>query len=177
MRITGGKHRGRTLPDPVAAGVRPTSERAREALFSILGQNLTGQSVLDAYGGTGLLGLEAWSRGAEVVAVEKDKAAATDLLTRAKVLGASHEAGFALRIGDVLAVAPSLGPFDGVLVDPPWALDPGRILSTLGPLARHWLVLEADCERECPDVAGDLGLDRVRRYGRTAFWVYRVSAS
>ncbi|MCE7957512.1 MAG: 16S rRNA (guanine(966)-N(2))-methyltransferase RsmD, partial [Acidobacteria bacterium ACB2] len=71
LRITGGHLRGRVL-EGVPAGVRPTASRVREALFSMVGQDLRGWSVLDAFGGTGLLALEAVSRGAApVVVVER----------------------------------------------------------------------------------------------------------
>jgi 16S rRNA (guanine966-N2)-methyltransferase len=172
-RITGGVARGRVLEVQVGPGIRPTSERAREALFSILGQDLDGCSVLDAFGGTGLLGIEAWSRGAAVTVVEVQRRAVQDIQRRAALVGA-HPPAFDVRCGDVCTLAPNLGSFAGVLADPPWkeAIEP--ILAVLGGLARDWLVLEADVENRAPDVAGRLVLDRVRTYGRTAFWVYRA---
>lgn len=169
-RITGGVARGRVLRQPVDAGIRPTSERVREALFSIVGQDLSGTRVLDAFGGTGLLGLEAWSRGAAVVIVERDKRAANAIRDRARELGASIE----LRVGDVLRKAPTLGRFDGVLVDPPWAEDVAPILEALAPLASGWLVLEHEDTTAAPDAAASLALDRRRSYGRTVLSVYRA---
>ena len=62
LRVTGGVLRGRVLPAPLPEGVRPTSARTREALFSIVGQDLEGLSFLDAFGGAGLIAIEAWSR-------------------------------------------------------------------------------------------------------------------
>ena len=69
MRITGGSLRGRVVPGKVRPGVRPTSSRVREALFSMVGQDLEGVRVLDAFGGSGLLSFEAYSRGAIVTTV------------------------------------------------------------------------------------------------------------
>ena len=63
IRVSGGTLGGRVLKAEVPAGVRPTAIRTRAALFSMLGQDLSGWSWLDACGGTGLMGIEAWSRG------------------------------------------------------------------------------------------------------------------
>ena len=71
MRITGGTLKGRVLPVPVSSGVRPTSSRVREALFSMVGNHLDGVTWLDAFGGAGLTALEASSRGAAVTVFEK----------------------------------------------------------------------------------------------------------
>lgn len=169
LRLTGGRARGRVLRQPVGEGVRPTSSRVREALFSMVGQDLDGLRVLDAFGGAGLLGLEAWSRGAEVVVTELRPATARDLRRRGEEIGAD----WTVHTGDCLALAPQHGPFDGVLADPPYAASPGPILEVLGPLARAWLVYEADSTATPPPTAGPLALDRVRSFGGTALWVYR----
>ena len=171
-RITGGRCRGRVLREPVAPNVRPTSDRVREALFSIVGQDLSGQRVLDAFGGTGVLALEAWSRGAQVVLVEKDRRAMRGIERRFAELGAERPDAERI-VGDVLSLAPALGTFDGVLVDPPWADDVTPILAALAPLTRGWLVLEAEDRTTAPDEVADLTLDRRRTYGRTALWLYR----
>lgn len=157
------------MPGKVLDGVRPTSARVREALFSIVGQDLTGARVLDAFGGSGLLGLEAWSRGAEVVICEQRPRVARAIRSAVDALGAQVE----VVVGDVLAVASTLGPLDGVLADPPYALDPAPILGALGALAPAWLVLEAEASRSAPPTAGPLALDRVRGFGGTSLWVYR----
>jgi 16S rRNA (guanine(966)-N(2))-methyltransferase RsmD len=169
-RITGGTMRGRTLREPVPEGVRPTSERAREALFSIVGQDLTGSSVLDAFGGTGVLGLEALSRGADVTVVEQVRDVARGIERRGAAVGAA----WTVRVGDVLRLAPSLGMFDGILADPPWDADAERIVTVLGPLAKAWMVLEIEGTTPSPAGAGQLVLDRERSYGRTKLCVYRV---
>lgn len=171
-RVTGGEFRGRVLTEPVADGVRPTSDRAREALFSIIGQDLSGMRLLDAFGGTGLLAIEARSRGADVVVVERSRLALKGIRARLAELGISD---VVVREGDVIALAPSIGRFDGVLVDPPWDFDPEPILGALGTLASSFLVLEADADRVCPDRAGPLALERTRQYGRTKLWIYRAS--
>jgi len=96
MRIVGGRHRGRRILAPSGDAVRPTSDRAREALFNILshghfaagGIPIAGATVLDAFAGTGALGLEALSRGAaEAVFIERDREALAILLKNVETLG------------------------------------------------------------------------------------------
>jgi 16S rRNA G966 N2-methylase RsmD len=132
-------------------------------LFSIVGQDLAGMRILDAFGGTGLLGLEAWSRGAAVVIVERDPRTAREIRANADALGATVD----VRVGDVLLTAAQLGRFDGILVDPPYRDDPGPIVQRLASLADHWLVLETDERTEAPPVDA-LALDPRRGYGGTA---------
>ncbi len=168
-RLTGGHARGRPVASVVPNGVRPTTSRVREAVFSILGQDLAGLRVLDAYGGTGVLGFEAWSRGADVVIVEKVPSNARPITEAAGKLGAA----VVVRTGDVLKVAPTIGRFDGILVDPPYALDPAPILAVLAPLAGRWLVLEADGRKAVPPTVAGMVADAPRRYGDSALWVFR----
>ncbi|TVQ89636.1 MAG: 16S rRNA (guanine(966)-N(2))-methyltransferase RsmD [Deltaproteobacteria bacterium] len=169
LRLTGGRARGRALRGAVRSGVRPTTERVREALFSILGQDLTGQTVLDAFGGAGLVGLECWSRGAVVTLVEQDRAALVDIRARGEQVGAT----WTLLRGDIYQRARRLSCFDGVFLDPPYAHDPVQAVERLAPLAKRWLVLECERGRQAPERAGELPLDRHRVYGATSLWVYR----
>ncbi len=169
IRITGGVLRGRVLQEPVSKGVRPTSARVREALFSIIGQDLDGVHVLDAFGGAGLVGIEAWSRGADVTVVERDRKAFKALVKRGQEVGATWN----LRIGDVYKLIGTFSSFDGIFADPPYSEDPIFVLDGLAPRARHWMVLETDRGTEAPEVACQLKLDRVREYGNTKLWVYR----
>lgn len=168
LRLTGGQARGRVIRLPVMDGVRPTSSRVREALFSIVGQDLHGVRVLDAFGGSGLLGFEAWSRGAEVVICERRPKVAAAIRAVAAELRAEVE----VIVDDVHTRASQLGPFDGVLADPPYADDPVTVLTTLAPVAGSWLVYEADASRTLPPTVGLLSLDRVRGFGGTALGVY-----
>lgn len=169
LRITGGRARGRVLRGVVGPDVRPTSSRVREALFSIVGQDLSGLRVLDAFGGAGLLGLEAWSRGAEVVIVERDARAARVIRDHVAALGASCE----VRTGDVLRLGVRLGPFDAVVCDPPYAQAPEPVLQTLGPLVEGWLMYEADRRTSLPAALGGLALERTRTFGDTQLALYR----
>ena len=88
VRIIGGTHRGRKIAFPVADGLRPTPDSVREKLFNWLGQDLTGQTVLDLFAGSGALGFESASRGAaKVVMVEADRQTAQNLTRHAAQFG------------------------------------------------------------------------------------------
>lgn len=117
IRIIGGQWRGRRLPVANAAGLRPTPDRVRETLFNWLAPTITGARCLDAFAGTGALGLEALSRGAaEVVFVEKDRSLAKQIQTQLHKLGGNGQV-----MCSEFAHAP-LGPkpFDIIFLDPPF---------------------------------------------------------
>lgn len=180
IRIIAGEFKGRRLSVPEGRGVRPTAERVREALFSILGERVVGARVLDACSGTGALGLEALSRGArEVVFVESDRGAALRLRENIEILGASarcavHEADVAAWLRDTRRVS----PFDLILADPPYAAETERRLlarAAAGCLGREgWLVLERGASGAPEtEVGGDLVRFRTARYGATCLDFYR----
>ena len=163
--------RGRPLPEPVPKGARPTSSRVREALFSIVGHDLVGLRILDAFGGSGLLGFEAASRGASVTVVERNGRSLSAIRRSAVALGLDME----LLRGDVLRLSTTFDRFDGVLVDPPYDQDVTPILTALEPVVARWLVLESDESTEAPKGVGGLALERSRRYGGTALHFYRAT--
>jgi len=152
----------------VPKSARPTSARVREALFSIVGHDLSGVRVLDAFGGSGLLGLEAWSRGAEVTIVERDRRAVRTIRANASGLGAE------IRIlhADLQAVADRLQPFELVLADPPYAMDPDPLVPMLAPLVGGRLVLETDKDSPIPAAGGGLALQKSRTYGGTRLSIF-----
>ena len=165
MRIVAGTHGGRRIAAPRGRDVRPTSDRVREALFSILGARVTGARVLDLFAGTGALGLEALSRGAAgATFVDRDTAA-----VRANLEALGLEAEVHRR--DALAfLRGGPGPFDLVFLDPPY-----RQASVLGPelagtlpavLAPGALVVSESDRRDPLDLPGLETLDE-RRYGDT----------
>lgn len=142
VRLIGGKWRSRLLNFPDAAGLRPTPDRVRETLFNWLQPTLVGASCLDAFAGSGALGLEALSRGAEsVVALETDRAALAALRDNATRLDAES---FALLPVDALQwlARPAIQRFDIVFLDPPFASD--LLESACQLLASHgWLLPNA----------------------------------
>ncbi len=169
MRITGGRLRGRRVTVPDQPGVRPTSARVREALFSILGQDLDGWSMLDAFGGSGLMALEAASRGAgPVTAVERNRKVASALERSAAALGVPLD----VRVGDARAALRN-GVWDLVFLDPPYRDDPAGWLTAAASATRRILVIEHAASRSVPSAAADLQLDRTRRYGDSALSLYR----
>ncbi|MEA2298072.1 MAG: rRNA (guanine966-N2)-methyltransferase [Solirubrobacteraceae bacterium] len=178
MRVIAGRYRGRGLRAPAGAATRPTSERVREAVFSMLGP-LEGARVLDLFAGSGALGIEAISRGAErVTFVERSPAARAVLGANLESLGVAG-ASVAVRGGDArahLRAAARRGEvYDLVFLDPPYrqAQELGRALE--GPLAgvlaaAGRVVCESD--RRQPIELG-FPLERERRYGDTLIRVHR----
>ena len=173
MRIVGGRFGGRRLAAPPGRSTRPTADRVRQALFSILGP-LDGVRVLDLYAGTGALGLEALSRGAGAVTfVERDPKAVRGITANLAALGA--EAGVVRR--DALAFLRDVagGPFELVLCDPPYSLAPrvARPLSELlPPLLSPDARIVTESDRRSPLELG-LPLETERTYGDTRIAVHR----
>jgi 16S rRNA (guanine966-N2)-methyltransferase len=175
-RLVGGTHGGRRLRAPAGSATRPTSDRAREGLFSSLQSllDLDGARVLDLYAGSGALGLEALSRGAaDAVLVERDaralaalRANVADLGMPARVVEADVEA-FLGRPAE---------QFDLVLLDPPYDVDVDPVLARLGP----WLaeaavvVVERGSRGGPPGVPEGWEALRDRRYGEAALWYFRA---
>ena len=130
MRVVAGEFRGRRLAAPRGSRTRPTADRVREALFSMLG-DVSGARVLDLYAGSGALGIEALSRGAEsAVFVERDPRAVAAIERNLESLGVEEEV---LREDVVRFLRRASGIFDLVFCDPPydWA---SRLA---GPLTEH----------------------------------------
>ena len=127
LRIIGGAAGSRRIPSPGEAGVRPTGERVREALFNIWGGAVVGARVLDLCAGSGAISLEALSRGAAgVLAVEKNPRLCAAMRRNADALGLSD--GFEVRCADAIAEigrirADGLRRFELAFADPPWRED------------------------------------------------------
>jgi 16S rRNA (guanine966-N2)-methyltransferase len=174
MRIIAGAARGRRLVAPAGDTVRPTADRVREALFSSLAPLLPGAVVLDAFAGSGALGLEARSRGAaHVTFVEQDRRALVSLRRNVDTvaLGATDVvAGDVMRMAATGRIAGA--PFDLVLLDPPYALtedELARLLADLeGSLAPDaTVVVERAASAPAPRWPSSLRTVSERRYGST----------
>lgn len=154
MRIVGGMWRGRALEAPEGRGTRPTTDRTRESMASMVlsafDLDLSQVQVLDAFAGSGAIGFELLSRGAAgCTFVERDRRAAGVVRTNAKALGAGPAAR--IQVGDVCALAErgalAGGPFSLVALDPPYALEArvvARLVSDLraaGQLAKGAVIL------------------------------------
>jgi 16S rRNA (guanine966-N2)-methyltransferase len=180
-RIVAGVAGGRRLAVP-PSGTRPTSDRVREALFSALAHDpgLDGAAVLDLCAGSGALGLEALSRGAEhVLLVESDKRAVAVLRRNIAVVGLPGVHVRAAPVATVLGT-PADRPYDVLLADPPYAMPDAEVVGWLAAaLANGWLGPDATAVVERPSRGGPfpwpapMQATRERRYGETALHVAR----
>ncbi len=171
IKITGGVLRGRMLPAPIPPNVRPTASRVREAVFSMIGQDLEGWSVLDLFGGTGLMAIEAASRGAGPVTVV-DRNAASLKCIRENVAAV----GAAVRVvsGDATTAAVTA---DLVYLDPPFKEPIRPWLERAARLGQRLIVAEARAPVEWPEALPGFRLERARAYGDTAVALYvRIGA-
>lgn len=187
MRIIGGSVRGRKIlappqKDRSAAGIRPTAARAREALFTIIGDETVGADVLDLFAGTGAMGLEALSRGAgTAVFVDSDPAAVSIIGRNVELCGFMDRSVVMrrdlCRAHFLEALAPARG-FSLVFIDPPYkynqqaallaALDEGEVIAGGG-----LIVYESAAVGKLPEMCGRLRLEDIRHYGAAGFWLYR----
>ena len=160
MRIVAGQWRGRKLTAPQGEVTRPTADRTRETLFSMLVSRLgtfEGLTVADLFAGSGALGLEALSRGAaSCIFVEQDPAAIRAL--RANVANLQAQPQSDVRAGSVLALGIAKAPLDLVLLDPPYRSGAGAValdkLQRLGWIGEaSWISLETAFD-EVPIIKG-----------------------
>ncbi|WP_030566889.1 16S rRNA (guanine(966)-N(2))-methyltransferase RsmD [Streptomyces aureocirculatus] len=187
-RVIAGKAGGRRLAVPPGNGTRPTSDRAREGLFSTwqaLQGTLDGARVLDLYAGSGAVGLEALSRGAaHALLVEADARAARTIRENIKALGLPGAEARAGKAAQVIADTTPGTPYDLVFLDPPYAVgddDLQEILLTLR--SGGWLTDDALVTVERSTRGGDFGWPdgfeglRSRRYGEGTFWYGRAAST
>ena len=182
-RVIAGEAGGRRLAVPGGRDTRPTSDRAREGLFATVSSmvgSLAGMRVLDLFAGSGAVGLEALSRGAEhVLLVESAVRAVRVIRANIASTGLAGAEVVPDRVERVLArgPAPGDGPYDIVFADPPYALpgeDVTRVLSALAD--RNWLAPAALAIVERATRSGPVhwpegfAPDRARRYGEATFW-------
>jgi 16S rRNA (guanine966-N2)-methyltransferase len=179
MRVIAGQWRGRLLVAPKGDATRPTADRVREALFSMLTSRLgsfDGLAVADLFAGSGALGLEALSRGAaSCLFVEQDKAALDALRANIAKLEAK---GADVGAQSVLALGPARAPLDLVLMDPPYGTGAGAValdklarLGWIGPAT--WVSLEV-ARTETLDVTG-FRIDAERTHGKAKVALFRAN--
>ncbi len=180
MRITGGELRGRRLASFKGLRIRPTSDRVREAIFDLLGQDMEGLCVLDLFAGTGALGIDALSRGARTaVFVENSNEAL--LLIRKNLVSCAYERRSRVLRKDLAKGLPEARELsmkvDLVFADPPYRK--GYLLPLLQRLSAWELlssparvVFQAARDEELPDRAGTLEAVKTRVYGETRVAIY-----
>jgi 16S rRNA (guanine966-N2)-methyltransferase len=177
FRIIGGSWRGRRLPVPPDADVRPTPDRVRETVFNWLAPMIAGARCLDLYAGSGALGLEALSRGASrVVFVDRSPAVLRQLAASLAMLGATSGETVGMDAMSFLEGPPA--PFDVVFVDPPYRL--GQVEPVMARLvARGWLApaasvyLEHEAEAPAPALPAGWRLYRSAAAGRVRYHLAR----
>lgn len=183
MRITGGRERGRILVSPDGLAIRPTSDRVREAVFNLLGQNLTGMTVLDLFAGSGSLALEALSRGAQkAVLIDHSRQSVNTIKQNLARCGFQHNSVVLqvdLRKGlprrrDLLN-----NKFDLIFLDPPYktSLPPFLIedLLSMQILARGARIIAESSKKRHPGAAlgnPQLLLTTTRLYGDTRISIF-----
>ncbi len=179
LRIIAGEWRGRKLQAPAGETTRPTADRTRETLFSMLHSRLgtfEGLAVADLFAGSGALGLEALSRGAATcLFAEQDPAAIRSLRANIAALRCAERTD--VRAASVLALGPLKAPLDLVMLDPPYGSGAGAValdklvrLGWIGPAT--WVSLETG-EKEAPQVKS---LEPVaeRKVGKARLTLLRV---
>jgi len=180
MRISGGELRSRIVRTPPGAAIRPTPGRAKEALFSIVGERVVDARVLDLYAGTGAIGFEALSRGAAHATFVELHAP-----TAARIRQTAERLGLEKRVTVLCAPAEKAaqrvtGRFDFVYADPPYALPPPHL--TFGTLRQRGAidagtVLVYEHRSDAPDFASP-GFSTVReaRYGEATLQFLTVES-
>ena len=181
MRITGGRSKGRILSSFKGMDIRPTPSKIREAVFNLLGQDITGLKVLDLFAGTGCLGLEALSRGALWALFIDNSSQAVKIIKKNLALCGFENSGFVLK-RDLMKGLPSESRLfkegiDLVFIDPPYGkniippllkvLCEGEILSSSSVV-----VAESSKIDKLPARSGRLNLFDTRIYGETKIDIY-----
>ncbi|BBC72390.1 methyltransferase [Altererythrobacter sp. B11] len=182
MRIVAGEWRRRQLRAPTGEATRPTADRTRETLFSMLQSRLgtfEGLAVADLFAGSGALGLEALSRGAAHCIFAENDAAAIRAL-RANIAALRAQPRCDVRPASVLQLGPAKAPVDLLLLDPPYgsgaggvALDRLQRLDWIGPAS--WVALETARDEDAG--ARSLQVDAVREVGSARITLLRMPAA
>jgi 16S rRNA (guanine(966)-N(2))-methyltransferase RsmD len=176
MRVIAGRYKGRRLETPTWPGLRPTSDKLRETLFNVLAALLPGSTMLDAYAGTGAVGIEALSRGAaHVTFADADRRAVA--LIRRNLERCGIEGGYAIIRADLSGTPaiPARAPFDLIYLDPPYQRESAAVVHAVsGWLASGGTLVLEHARR---DGAADRvdGLVRIRTIGSgdSALALYR----
>jgi 16S rRNA (guanine966-N2)-methyltransferase len=175
MRVIAGTYGGRRLQAPAGLDTRPTSDRVREALFSILGERVAGATVLDLFAGSGALGIEALSRGAkEVTFVDNAAPAIRAIGANLEALGADATVVRAEARRFLGGASRAGRSYDLVFLDPPYRLGAsiGSDLSAaLAAISAPGAIVVAESDRRAP-LEVDLPLEDERRYGDTLIRIH-----
>lgn len=181
MRVIAGQWRGRRLIAPVGDTTRPTADRTRETLFSMLVSRLgdfEGLRVGDLFAGSGALGLEALSRGAaHALFVEQDARALDAIKANIRSLDAGLQT--TVRAGSVMALGIAKEPLDVLFLDPPYGTGAGAValdklarLGWIGPAS--WIALETHADEDAG--VRDMVIDAERKVGKARITLLRMAS-
>lgn len=178
MRVITGQARGRRLETLPGEATRPTADRVKEALFSMLQFELEGRQVLDLFAGSGQLGIEALSRGAAGCVFVDSSPEAADIIKKNLQATRLFQSAHVLCRDAVNFCTHSRDSFDIVLMDPPYAMVESvlpHLLPLVSALTRPGgtLVCESGADTSLPEAAGEAALWRTCAYGKTRLWIYR----
>ena len=175
MRVITGAARGRKLTAPGGLSVRPTTDAVKEAVFSIIQFSIEGRRFLDAFAGSGQMGIEALSRGAKYACfVDSSRESVSVIRKNLALTGLSEHAG--VFMSDTLLFMKSTGEtFDTVFLDPPYSK--GLLQQALALAAgitnrAGFIICEHPAEEAMPDCAGDFRLKKTYKYGKIRISVY-----
>jgi 16S rRNA (guanine966-N2)-methyltransferase len=175
MRVIAGRWGGRRLQAPPGDATRPTSDRVREALFSVLGDRVDGARVLDLFAGSGALGIEALSRGAaHATFVDSAPAAIRSLTANLSALGADAEVRRADARRFLGAASANGRHYDLVFLDPPYRLAGrlgGELAAALPAVLAPGAMVVTESDRRAP-LELELELIDERRYGDTLIRIH-----
>jgi 16S rRNA (guanine(966)-N(2))-methyltransferase RsmD len=179
MRISGGTGKGRKLRVPAGDRVRPTSDKVKQALFNILGEEVDGAEFLDLFAGAGGIGIEALSRGARrVVFVDASRESLKVIAHNIAQAGFGAQAEIIAAKAETFLKRPS-GPYDIIFLDPPYADDLQPLLESISGAGivkpRGIVIAEHFKKQSSPENAGSLRLVREARYGDTVLAFYKVT--
>ncbi len=176
MRVITGSARGRKLLSPAGNDIRPTSDMVKEAMFSILQNELEGAMVLDLFAGSGQLGIEALSRGARF-AVFVDSSREAQEIVRSNLQSTQlAELGRVAAMDYQAFLAGSKDTFDIALIDPPYQQGiVEKVLPLLIPKMRESgvIICETDAKEQLPERVGSFVCTKEYRYGRKKLTAYR----
>jgi 16S rRNA (guanine966-N2)-methyltransferase len=188
VRIIGGTAKGRRLtgPNKNDLAIRPTSERVREALFNIIGEKIKGMAMLDLFAGTGVVGIEALSRGAGQVIFVDNSNYSMDITGKnlRSCFRQPKARTFKLDVTSIAGIQwlrkrlPMELQFDLVFMDPPYGKSLARqsliLLESSGLLARKGkIIVEEKSNQVLPESVNHLDLFDKRSYGETGIWIYQ----
>ena len=177
MRVISGSARGRRLKEPSGMDIRPTADEVKEAMFNIIQFRLPGARVLDMFAGTGQLGIEALSRGAEsAVLCDESPMAQRVIKENIALCGFEDKARFCR--GDVRRLLPTLGSFDIIFMDPPYASglyeECLKSIIEIDILRENGIIIcESLTERQLPELPAPYVLQKVYRHGKKKLTVFR----